>query len=596
MNNDTYFDMIVHDKYKFSLLFLLINCSLWHIQGAYANNQIIPGLEIFGNRYELTGEVDLNGGILRLPQGAIFDCRNGVIKNGTVKGCGNKIIYNTPFIGDNLIIDGLYVIDRLIVSENILVNNRFSNAEIHNVCGLARKGSKIVFEHGIYNDVAQIILGKDIELDFSNSVLNAAVDQYGLSSSVFTTEVESKRKLKKVIIKNLIIDGQKPYNGQSEGTGLRRNAIRLMNVQEVYLNNVEIRNFETGTGGYYAKNVKERYMEGVCNITNYRRCEILNCALSLNTGEGFFLVPQESNKNYTLFKNNISKNNQGTFLTLVDGRCIVEDNEMEGFGFSGMNVFCYNSVIRNNHFKRGARFNCIDITENGLYWPRNVKIYGNEAEDCVGFIMVAGENITIKKNICRNPRSAYALTIFGHESTNENSPAYLVQRNAINGSACIKVKNNEWTCKGGIATYKGCQGDINICNNIISIVPDEEGKPHRGSSLELNDCKSIKIENNIFRDSFRNAMANSNVYITINECYGEAIIRNNSFMRTLLTSDKSTFFLYTQSSLLERLTIVGNKSNIVEIEARTPDGMLSVSKKKIVRNNGSIDIKGVIKE
>lgn len=579
------------------LIVILISCFfLAHANVAVAINQNLRGVKTVGGRYILTCEVDLEGGELILPQGVVLDCRKGILKNGSIKGCGNRVLYAKPFIGDNLSIDGCYVNDKKILSSSILVKNRFSDADIQNIYGLARNGAVVVFEYGVYNNVMTININKDIKLDFSNSFLKTAIDQYGLSSPVFMTESEPSRRYNRVIIQNVTIDGQRPYPENADATGPRRNAIRLMNVKDVSLKNVSIKNFGHGIGGYYAKDVKKRYMEGVCNITDYEKCSIQNCFLSNNTGEGFYLVPGESTDNFTLFKRNRSINNPGTLLTLVDGRCLVEGNEMDGFGYSGMNVFCYNSIIRNNFFKRGERFNCIDITENGLYWPKNVKIYNNEADDCVGFIMVAGENVTVERNRCTNPRSAFALTIFGYMPSDENSNAYINQRLQGGGQTSIDIKNNEWICKGGIATYKGCQGSIKVESNTIAVVPNEEGKPYRGSALELNDCRFIKIENNFFNDSFRNAMLNSNVYITVNECSGDVIINNNNFNRTVSTSDHATLFLYTQKSSIENLTLEGNKSTIIGISSRNAEGELVVRGVKKARNNEGVDTKGVIND
>lgn len=588
--------------YKAKNIILILACLLTLVcpggcaSSRSSNVQIFQGIERVGKKYVLYKDVDLRGGNLKLPKGYVLSVRQGEIKNGTVIGCGNKIEYRKPFIGEHLVVEGCYVEDKVLRSESVLVKNSFSNLDIHNVYGLAREGATVIFEKGAYKEVTQINIDKSITIDFSNATIETALDKYDLSCSVFMTEAENAKRLKRVCIKNVVIDGKKPFRGEESGVGPRRNAIRLVNVKEVTLDNVTIRNFRFGTGGYYAKDVKQRHMAGVCVVMQYFNCSIKGCTLSMNTGEGFFLVPEENDKNFLVFRGNKSKNNYGTLLTLVDGRCLVEDNEMDGFGLSGMNVFCYNSIIRNNHFRRGERYNCIDITENGLYLPRDVKIYGNEADDCVGFIMVAGEDITIERNTYRNPRSAFALTIFGYSPTTETSPAYLMQRNKVGGSASILIQSNDWHCKGGISTYMGCKGDLTIKNNIITIIPDEEGKPHRGSALELNDCLNLTIEGNTFNDSYRNASILSNVYITMKDCMGNAIIRDNHFERTMPTTDKTSYFLYTQGTKLNNLIIENNTSSVKEIGVRTVEGVLPVKEKRIVRNNGQMVVKGAVSE
>lgn len=556
-----------------------------------------PSINIIkaGKRYILEGDVDLKGQTLRIPKGVELDCREGIVKNGKVIGNKNKILYNAPFIGDGAIIEGCYVEDNEVHSEHILVKNHFSNQDIHNVFNVVKDGSCVVFERGVYKGVTHVDITKSITIDFSNSIIETAIDKYGLSCSVFLTEVEPKDRIKNVVVKNITIDGKIPKYGSDSSLGPRRNAIRIVGAKNVILDNVEIRNFRYGTNGYYAKDVKNRYMAGVCAIMDYENCTIQHCRLSMNTGEGFYLVPEEKNKNYLLFKSNISNKNYGTFLTLVDGRCLVEDNEMENFGLSGMNLFCYNSVIRNNHFKGGERFNCIDITENGLYWPRNVDIIGNTADGCEGFIMASGENITISDNKCMNPVSAFALTIYGYTETNDHSTEFLIQRGKTGGGVKMKIENNILQCKGGIATYPGCKGDLSIIGNIVTIIPDDHKTPHRGTAMEFYDCEKLIIENNTLNNSFRNSITRANVYITIKNSLCDTVIKGNKFNETSPNADIS-HFLFIQETSFENIIIEDNSTNVHNINARVVEGKIPVKGKKIVRNNGKILVQGTALE
>lgn len=548
-----------------------------------------------GMRYILQGDVDLNGQTFRIPKEVVLDCRDGVIKNGKVIGNQNKILYNAPFIGDEMTIEGCYVEDKEVRSEQILVKNHFSNQDIHNVFNLVKDGATVVFEQGIYKDVTHVCFNKNITIDFSNSIIETKVDQYGLSSSVFLTDVEPLLRIKNIAIKNVTIDGKVPKYGIESGIGPRRNAIRIVGAKNVMLDNVEIKNFRFGTSGDYSKDVKKRHMAGVCSIMNYRKCTIQNCKLSMNTGEGFYLVPEENDNNYLLFKGNVSTKNYGTFLTLVDGRCFVEDNKMDVFGLSGMNVFCYNSVIRNNHFKSGERFNCIDITENGLYWPRNVVISGNTADGCEGFIMASGENVTISDNKCMNPVSAFALTIYGYAETNDQSPGFLIQRGKAGGNVKMRIENNILQCRGGIATYPGCKGDLSIIGNTITIISDDKKTDHRGTAMEFYDCSKLIVSGNTFNDSFRNSITRANVYITIKNSTCDATIRGNKFNRTVSNADAS-HFLFVEDVKFENIIIEDNNSNVPNINARVVEGKIPVRGKKIVRNNGRIVIKGTALE
>lgn len=362
--------MILVKKYRVAVFLVLASFFALGCAGTRnVNSQSLKQFNISkeGNRYVLNGETDLKGYTLTLPPKMVFDCRNGVLTNGGIKGGGNKVLYEKPFIGKGLKIEGCYVEDKNLYSEKVLVRNGFSDEDIHNVFSIALDNSIVVYEAGTYKNITEIDINKNITLDFSNSTIETVVDRYGLSNSVFLMSPDSQQTLENVTIKNLSIDGKMPRYGIESGVGPRRNAIRLIGVENVTLENVSIRNFRMGTSGDYAKDIKKRYMAGVCAIMNYKNCTIRGCSLSKNTGEGFYLVPEESQQNYLLFRGNKISGNYGTFLTLVDGRCLVENNEMDVFGLSGMNLFCYNSIIRNNRFKGGEKFNCIDITENGIY-------------------------------------------------------------------------------------------------------------------------------------------------------------------------------------------------------------------------------------
>ena len=141
-----------------------------------------------------------------------------------------------------------------------------------------------------------------------------------------------------------------------------------MDVENVTLENVTIKNFRQGTSGYYDKDVKKRHMAGVCAIFGYTNCTITNSSLSMCTGEGFYLVPIDNNQNYTEFTHNKSIHNYGTFLTLVDGKCLVEDNYLEKFGLSGFNLFCCPLLLLPSVFPS------IRVFSNGstlrMRWPK----------------------------------------------------------------------------------------------------------------------------------------------------------------------------------------------------------------------------------
>lgn len=206
--------------------------------------------------------------------------------------------------------------------------------------------------------------------------------------------------------------------------------------------------------------------------------------------------------------------------------------------------------------------------------------------------MVSGEDITISNNHCSNPASGFALTVLGYKQTTMESTSYLFQRGRIGKGVNIQVNNNKWDCKGGITTYPGSNCVLNVMDNIITVVPDKNGEPHRGTALELNDCRELTVERNTFNNSFRNSITRSNVYITLNKCRGKATISGNSFDCTRTLPDNTSYFLFTQETALDQLTIKDNVTNVSGIKARAVEGKISVKGKKVISNNGKIVVNG----
>ena len=143
-----------------------------------------------GTRYVLSGDINLRGETIVLPAKAVLIFNHGVVNNGRIKGCTNRIQFNSPFLGSDIVVEGCYIKEKILYSVNILAVNNYDDNSIHNLFNLAKPGTKIVFEKGVYKDVSPININKEVELDFSNSVIQTAIDDNSLSSSVFITDVE----------------------------------------------------------------------------------------------------------------------------------------------------------------------------------------------------------------------------------------------------------------------------------------------------------------------------------------------------------------------------------------------------------------------
>ena len=143
---------------------------------------------------------------------------------------------------------------------------------------------------------------------------------------------------------------------------------------------------------------------GTCSIAivNYDKCVIKNCVTKDISNEVFWCVPATNPNNLTYFINNksysSSKNGSSSFFTLIDGRCIVKNNEVYNYNGSAFNAFCYDSEISYNKFYDGKRSIAIDLSEGTMYRANNVKVHHNECVNSKGFFEGYGSNLLIKKN------------------------------------------------------------------------------------------------------------------------------------------------------------------------------------------------------
>ena len=317
----------------------------------------------------ITRPFNLNNKTVSLPSGCtlVFK-KNGFIYKGSIKGNNTNIEFSTPFIGQNTQIGGSTIRGRKQIKDSeVFKSVSHSQSEIQtlfNICG----GAMVTFSKGEYKDIERIVINNSVNADFSNGSIDLRWDSSHVGECFYMPK-EEVGEIDHVIIRNLKIKGN--CSGINRG-GAARRCIQLFNVSEVILDNILIEDYYAGREEYMEDNSdlqdKTRIGTSSIAIVNYDKCIIRNCVTKDISNEIFWCVPATNPNNITYFINNKSycsaKNGSSSFFTLIDGRCVVKNNEVYNYNGSAFNAFCYDSEISYNKFYDGKRSVAIDLSED----------------------------------------------------------------------------------------------------------------------------------------------------------------------------------------------------------------------------------------
>ena len=129
---------------SFSLCLLSIG-GVSHAKTIYINpeKELVLQFQTEGARYVLSGDINLNGEIIVLPAKAALIFNHGVVNNGRIKGCANRIQFDSPFLGSDIVVEGCFIKEKILYSVNILAVHNYDDNSIHNLFNLAKPGTKI---------------------------------------------------------------------------------------------------------------------------------------------------------------------------------------------------------------------------------------------------------------------------------------------------------------------------------------------------------------------------------------------------------------------------------------------------------------------
>lgn len=497
--------------------------------------------------YRIVKEVDLQGRTITLPQNCtLCFSKNGSLKNGTIIGQNTRIRYSKPFIGESLTILGCRIVNKKLIKDtDVFLSVNHIQSEIQTLFDLSG-GIKVSLSQGTYENVERIEINNNVDADFNNSIIRLAFDKYHVGEC-FYMEPWVDKNLDYVKIKDLSIVGK--LHGVSSPK--HRSCIQLFYVSEVVLDGVSIDQFYGGPNEYKSDGSdledKTRLGTNIINIINYDKCFITNCSTNDLNKEIFWCVPNTNPKNITYFTNNKSTSSSVTgsasFFTLLDGRCVVKNNEVYNYNGSAFNLFCYDSEICDNRFYYGKRSIAIDLSEGILYRSKNVYVHDNECIDTKGLIQAYGENLRIENNRWNNSLSQegerfYIITISTRDErlTNRNYLGCDNNPDQDRASIGVYIKNNylidngsNSKCEVRCAIVWG--SDISFSNNTFGgsslpvvqfvsgrnfsysmnkIVSSKEGNY---AELLVNNCDNITVTNNTFSRNYTDKDQESTIHI-----------------------------------------------------------------------------------
>lgn len=549
-------------------MLLLSSCAT----GAYvSSDDFLNGRLKENMKYEINSIVDLKGTTVAIPSNCTIQFKKGgLITNGNIIGTNTVINYEAPFVGSSASIQGCKIEGRKVIKDkDVFVTVRHTQSEIQTLFDISG-GKRLVFSTGEYHNVDRIQINGNIEADFNKSTIRLLKDSISIGNC-FYMEPWVDNDIDYVKIKNLNIEGKR--RGLTGATKSRR-CIQLFHVSNVVLDNVNIDGFYGGPDELKKDGSdlvdKTRIGTSAIAIIMYDKCNISNCNINDISKEIFWCVPNNNGNNLTVFINNksncTSENGSASFLTLLDGRCVVKDNEVYNYNSSAFNLFCYDSEIANNKFYNGKRSIAIDLSEGTMYKSRNVYVHDNECFNSKGLLRAYGEQLRIINNRWTNtkPNTGKQFAIISIITRGERTSDEVYIGNENNstqyiGTFDIVVDGNIFVNRslGDEAEIRGALlygDDVIFSNNVLEglnmpVVQFVEGekfiyqkniinKSKKGKYPELlvNNGVDVTVSNNKFYQNISNGRNNCTVQLLKAE--GSLIYKGNMVQKESTSYDQ----------------------------------------------------------
>lgn len=458
--------------------------------------------------YEIQYEYNLGNSTLFVPEGCTLVFNGGSLKNGTLMGNGTVVDYSEPFLNGVKLL-GSFVTDTIPVDTDLFVDSNYNTDRIRSLLSVYGKDNKIVFAKNTYSDVGTIRLARNVDIDFSGSIIRLRLENSGLPNCfIYTPEknVNDKSFLDFFKLRNATIIGNEAF--EYDGTvwpktlhhGGYRRCIQLFKVNDVDIDNMRFEHVEAGTSGDYHKDSRERYELSIVAVMYYNHARINGCELHDCSGDNLIrLIPNVTTDNMATVSNCSSYRNFTGLVSITDGRCKVFGNSCKDFNSSAMNLFVYESDIFDNYFENSLRSDCIDLSEDGTRVVHDVNIHDNTGVNIGVFCSVCGDRINVYNNHSRTKGTASLVWVDGTREPN----ASLVNNNkGLRPLRTVKVYDNE--IMGGGIVSAGVYSKYNTDVRYVDTLYVENNISEKASEIEkdythpvfLFNCKIAIIRGN----------------------------------------------------------------------------------------------------
>ena len=349
-------------------------------------------------RFFVRSDINLMNRTIVMGENTSLIFQDGSIENGRIIGNNTTIKYTAPFIGTGISFFGCVIKGKKVVRDKdvfLVVNHE--QDEIQTLFDISG-GLPLVFSQGTYHEVDKISINGNINANFNGSTIYLKEDIiHSGTCPCFYTEPWKDNRIDYFKIRNLNIVGT---DTKLSSSSTSRRCILLFYISEVMLDNINFDKFSIGKEEYNSGDLldKSRFETAFCSIMLYEKCTINQCTAKDVLGEMFWCVPGNDPPNITYFTNNKYFSGGWSFFTILDGRCIVKNNEVNNYKGSAFNAFCYDSEIAFNKFNNGERSIAIDLSEGTMYRARNVYVHDNECNNTKAMLEAYGEDIRVERN------------------------------------------------------------------------------------------------------------------------------------------------------------------------------------------------------
>ena len=548
--------------------------------------------------YVIRYDFDLGGGTLTVPEGCTLDFQGGSIRNGTLVGLDTRLTFNAPFLY-GVRLSGTFRVKGECKDTSIFLDSEFNTARIESMLCLYNESDTLLFSEHTYVDVETITLSRSVRMNFGGSTIRLLLEESGLPVTFITTprkQMSEEKYLDFVEIGNVSIVGNTEYAydgtqaGANKHVGLYRRVIELFKVSEVTLRNVHLSCCEVGSSigsGTLTPVARHRYELSNISVVYYDRAVIEGLVAHDCYADGIVhLIPDEG-ENHAIVKGCVSYRNYTTFVSLVDGKCAVTDNKVSDFNSSAMNLFCYDSLIANNEFSNGQRSVCIDLSEQGKFFSRNVVVRENYGKDIFTFCEAAGDGIFLTANRIYSKCDTESvkgglLSVAPGTDTGEVNPGFVNNASVEYGTVCVtnnicygcSLVNSILSSARPLTTahpetlvvsgnYSECHGAVNYSNPLMfgaidNVYITDNVIRGRGKSWLGNNLIQIGL-NFIVPDDWDGSFT-PYIYVKDNVFIVDSDEHNKQFLIVSSTKETSGINLYVdiENNIITRPKIVAN--------------------------------------